>query len=193
MAVAFSIGKELVARRHERLHVIGVLGRLDVPLERVRELYKGEMRMDVPIGTSVYPTEIAPVKEEPQYGRDFLACFHFTPPVDITLARAYDGESSIVTYSLDDSRARQLIRDITRNIGFVPSPPTPDFVRRVEEGFEIERLIYYTLEAMAGMARASLESAFGAVHYSNFLHRYWGLSKEEGIRRASKRFGVTMH
>lgn len=104
MSLKRSIEDKIVVWEYEQFYVHGVEGRLETKLEKLSELYKDSL------------IEFAPVKKE--YGRDFLAGFCFKPVVDVTLARAWNGEASIVTYGLNRNGSKQLMNEIVNKSHF---------------------------------------------------------------------------
>ncbi|MGC8812173.1 MAG: hypothetical protein ACP5O8_01125 [Candidatus Aenigmatarchaeota archaeon] len=173
MVLKRSIEDKIVVWKYEELYVLGVEGELRMGLEELRELYKNT------------PVEFAPVKNE--YIRDFLAAFLFEPPIDVTIARALDGEASIVTYSLDKDRSKQLVGDIVNKSQFSLYYPREAFIRTIEGGMLFEILTYKLCKRIANELKESLEKVVGAVRYSNFLS-YKGFSESEAIMVACKKF-----
>ena len=113
---------EFFVWEYERLRVIGVLGRLERLLDNVILPHNPDTM------------EFATIKREGHLHRDFLAGFHFSPPVDFTMVRSYNREASIVTYSLDKQKPKELIRNITRTYGLsldIPSEAEQSFTEEI--------------------------------------------------------------
>ncbi len=101
---------------HERLWIIGMQGHIPVPLMKC---YKR-------LGRSNFPLEIAPIKREEEFKKDFLAAYCMAPPIDLTLAETTK-DVSILAYGLDREKCRELVTDIVDLLEMSPIPPTEGY------------------------------------------------------------------
>ncbi|MCH7568811.1 MAG: hypothetical protein IIA87_05305 [Nanoarchaeota archaeon] len=177
--LARSIDGNMVRWDYEQLCIFGVVGILERPLSDIGILYD----------TNAW--EVAPVRPEPNFNRDFLASFHFRPPVDLTVDKSYgSNNASIVSFSLDRKRSRALVSELMEKSGFQARSPDPAFIRDIETGHLPELSSYDCAVDIAQHLKKPLEKVFGAIHYMNFLGRYRGLPNEEQLKRANERFGI---
>jgi hypothetical protein len=175
MSVKRSIEGKIVTWEYEQFCSHGIVGRLDMELEELNKLYSDNT------------IEFAPVKKE--VGRDFLAAFCFEPAVDVTLVRAWNGEASIVTYSLNKNGSKQLMKDIVNKSQFSVYEPDQDFIRTIEGEIKLLETQNYNLcKLIAEMLNEDLEKVVGAVRYSNFISRYKGFSEPKSMRVAIEKF-----
>ena len=158
-----------------RLQVIGIEGKLGIPLEKVSELCNG------------LNLEFAPVKKEVE--GDFLAAFCFKPVIDIALDKIGDN-SSIVTYSLDENASEKIRDEIIKNIGLVPSAFDTSLIETITHELEFEKKTYDYCRVIATTLATDMDSIFGMVRYTNFLQRYKGLSKEESAEKVVAKFNL---
>ncbi|MBI4020466.1 MAG: hypothetical protein HY367_03975 [Candidatus Aenigmarchaeota archaeon] len=161
---------------YERLYIVGLHGLLGTPLEWIGDLYdEGAV-------------EFAPVKKEP--GRDFLAGFSYRPPVDVTLVRKNNGDSSIVACGLDKMESKKLVSGIALKSGMAYHKPSKTFREDIEESLIIEALTYELCGNISCHVEKDVEDVFGAVKYAHFLVHYSGLAEDGAYRAAGKRFGI---
>lgn len=177
MSFARTVNNNLVTWNYQDLYLHGMLGYLEMPLEAVRGKCKDTM------------LEFAPVKHKPN--RDFLAAFGYQPPIDFTIVRMHDGESSILTYSLNKYVTERVIAKFIQCSSFQPITPKSSFVNDIEMSAEIiERATYEVVKGLAEAARADFEKVFGMVRYANFLGSYCNVPYLESQRMAAKRFAL---
>lgn len=177
-SVKRSIEDKFVVWEYERLCILGLIGRLETPLERLNEY---ELNI-----------EFAPVKKEFANGRtrDFLAGFCFDPLVDVTIVKTQN-DSSIVTYSLDKKRSKKLVDELVQKSGFIPYEPEENFIEVIEYDIELlETETYEICKKISQLANMSFENTFGMIRYANFLHRYKGFSMHDSLEEASKKFNL---
>jgi hypothetical protein len=179
MGIERSTDGKFVIWRYDRLRVLGILGILERQLDELEELFKDKSQI----------FEFAPVKKE--LGRDFLAAFYLDPPIDFTVVRNLSGESSIVTYSLDEDKSREIIDSFVERSGFIPRKPDPDFVETIEtEFFYLERITYENCLGASVAENIDLERIFGAVRYANFLYSYRKIPFPDSRKKAHEKFGL---
>jgi hypothetical protein len=176
MGLNLTKGEEFFEFQYNKLSIRCVQGRLDKSLEELAELYVND------------PIEFAPVRQE--VGRYFLAGIYFEPPADVTVDKLFDGETTIVVYSLNHDRCVEVVNNIMERSGFSAFKPEQSFIDDIKGEMMLEMHIYHSAEQIAEIAEVSFEKAWGAVRYSNFLRHYKGYSETDSIREAMKRFGI---
>lgn len=189
MGYKFSVDDGVVAFEYGKLCRFGVQGALRTPPVEERELYRRVPRASV-----------AAVRREPTENpfasnqREFLAIFYFEPPIDATVVRGQNSDSSIVTCGLNKAEARSCLDELILALGFAPRHnPSQEFVAAMRVEFPVEVATYSVCANICRIFPAmKLEKVFGTCHYANFLHRYKQVSEEEGLRVASERFNTEM-
>ena len=177
MSFTRTMSNNLVTWNYEDLYLHGMLGYLEMPLEDVAGKCKDTV------------LDFAPVK--PETNRDFLAAFGYQPPIDFTLVRMHDGESSIVTYSLNKDATEHVIARFIQDTNFKPIAPTSSFVAEVGVIAEIVEIDTYSdMKKVTEIEKVDFEKLFGMVRYAHFLNAYCHISSPESQRRAAKRFGL---
>jgi len=177
MSFPTSLNDALVEKRYDSLIILGVRGRLNKSLESIHPMYSDKKEF-----------EFAPVKKE--QNRDFLATFNADPPVDLTIDLYPTSESSIVTFSLNKEKSKELIEDLVNKSGFAPVKPDLSFIEQVDEMFYLQRSSYEACLFLSKRMKTNLEKVFGATWYANFLS-YKGLSTEECMQFATKKYGIS--
>jgi len=162
--------------KYERLFARGVQGGLKQTLQEI-----------FPDG-STGPLEFAPVKIEPR--REFLAGFYASPPIDITLDRYPTGDASVLAYSLNPESLEKTVNDVVERSDMDIIQPKKDFIATVGNEILIEIKTYNMAKNIAERLYVDLENVWGMVHYMNFLSRYYGMSDQHAVKKASKKFGV---
>lgn len=178
-----STEKELLVWSYDRLRVLGLQGTLRRGLDEIERLYSDDENF-----------EFAPVKIEPK--RYFLAAFHFSPPIDITVTKALPDsynpdDTAIVLFSLDEPKSREILKEFIKRSGFLPNRLDVNFLMGLETELSIlETSTYDGCVLLENRLKVDLDSIFGAVRYSNFLHRYKGKTDYEGKKIAVAKFGL---
>ena len=175
MGFEFNVQENIAEWSYDKLHVLGLIGNCVSPLENLSKHFKHEQ------------FEFAPVKNE--RNRDFLAGFHFKPAVDITVVRA-NGESSIVNFSLNREKSRDIADRLSKSMGLIIKKPYRDFILDIEGIMDIEVEAYHRYDRIASIFKVDIDKAFGVVRYSNFLQRYKNYNEEDSMRYACQMFDV---
>ena len=178
MTTIHSVNNGLVLWQYEDMHVLGIQGTMDILLDNIKELCKD------------YALEFGNVRREAH--RDFLAAFCFETPIDITFARAHDGEASILTYSTDKDKSMELIYGLAEKSRLkVYDKPTHDFIDVISGKLgAINVRTYEQCKLASRLIDQNISNVFGTVYYANFLNRYKGFSHEESLRLAGKKFSL---
>ena len=169
---------KIVIWSYDKLCVLASIGNLQIQLEDIEKMFKD------------FEIEFAPVQKR-GFRTDFLAAFYFSPPIDVTLKRKIiDGETSIVTYSLNIGKSKQIIEQVEKRCGFVSFNPTEEFIQTLEPEINmVETVAYTSCQKIARALNTDLERVFATVRYSNFL-TYTGMSEENTLRLVGKKFGL---
>lgn len=173
--------RDIIIYEHQRLIFAGIAG----------QMMNQELSNADQIIRLKYPEmEVSPIQLQP--GRDFLALFEFSLPLDITLDQYSPLENSIVGYALNRTRLIEQMEGIAEVIGFT-SHYRQDLVvaETWRREFEIEKGTYFLCEQISRYLNQSLERIFGLVRYTNFLTQYMGKDEKMAQRIASHKFGIS--
>ena len=169
-------GHDFFVIKYDQEYIRGVMGGMDKTL---RETVKEFDKKDV---------EFSEVRAEP--GREFLAGSVIEPYVDLTLVRLANGESSLLLYSLNADKAREISEHISTEFCFRPRAITNSFVETSVAECRIEELTYNQAGEIAQMLSIDITMAWAAVRYSNFLAQYRGVSPDQSLKQSAEKFGL---
>ena len=175
-------GSRYFLRQHKNLVMIALMGNMERQLSQIDSIIKHK-----------YPQiELAPVQHQSKPKRNLLAMFMYNPLLDITIDQL-DGlgrESVIVGYSFGKEGLIDVVRGITKEIGFIPRDIDDPNSKQWETEFKVERMAYDSYGVISRHLGVSFASLFGSVRYLHFLINYMGMSEREAMKTSSQKFGI---
>jgi len=180
MSLTRSVVENAVNWNYKDLFITAVLGRLEMSLQKIPELYQDE-RFEFAYSML-------------EVGVNHLAVFCYTPPIDLSLVKAAEsGESEeyILAMSMQQAAMQKVVDEFMQKTNFVPSVPDPEFILTLEGGFKSYEIRTYEMAvAIAEDISEEVEKVHGSLGYANFLKIYKGLPFMESIRTAEQKFGL---
>ncbi len=122
--------------------------------------------------------------------REFLACWQYDPPADITMARMPDGNSSLFVLSQGQESTLKRAKELVEQIGLRVVQPSPGLDHSLDEMGVLEAASAMQAQRIAQLLKVSPVSAWSAVHYLTFLQDYRGVSRDDALRQACDRYGL---
>ena len=131
------IEDEFIVWNYKRLNILGLSGNYKNNLD-----YLARVCSDCPI-------EFAPVIHEEE--GEFLEGFYFNPSIDISIIKSRNMELSIVTYSLDKEKSKEIVRDIFRKTGVMGVAPSyeQELIDFMNNRIYAEEVVYNLCEAIS--------------------------------------------
>jgi len=164
----------LMLWEHEKLCVVGCLGKLESGLEEIPKKLHGWDFANV------------------EYNADseFLGGFRLKPTIDITIEKNSTKETHIMAYSLQRESCVKNVRDATTKIGFRYLFPAAQFAVSKLSNALIEIETYNTCKNIAKATGDDVELVCGAIRYTHFLTYYKKIPQETSIMLAAKAFNL---
>ncbi len=164
---------------YNRARILAIMGTMEQGLESVPEIFRDEC------------CEFSGVLRNDSHGDEIYGVF-FKPFVDFTMDRnSADGESTIVTFSLDEERSMGLIKKVVESGVFRPKSSTKDFIQEINRNVAVHTLAYDSAVTIAEQLGCDLDEPYSIIHYAQFL-TYKGINQDIAINMATKRFGINL-
>lgn len=128
--------------------------------------------------------------EPRENNREFLAGWHYKPPLDITLTSYPDGNASISVVALDKELGRATVEELVAKTQLFPRAPRREFQISINQQGMVELETLKFVKNASDATERPLADWWGFVHYLHFLTSYRGVSHDDATDRGCTLYGI---